>query len=172
MPEIAAMPKSVMHDESVWQNFIEKSMKECWEEFGERFVLLAEKYGIGFNSVKGLKGDEREETENNNTEIVRWFHEIAKLYLESIEKHTESIEPSIGQSLSTVFDHALKNHIRGGAKPPKGNTTGTLSIKFQYKVKDIVVGSLSSRQSLLGIDEDDIIMTFDKPQQLAAEDLD
>jgi hypothetical protein len=132
---------------------------------------------LGIKDLEDLEGKELEETKQNNEGMLDWFKDVAWLYLESIEelkqpKLEPKIEPSMGQSLMTVFEHGLKAHIRGGGKPPKHNQTGTLSIKFQYNVTVMREGNLTSRMSRLGINEDDIIMTFDNPQQLATEDLD
>ena len=156
---------------------IPEPQKSIYKPFIDKLYLLSAEYGLGIKDVEDLEGKELEETKQNNEGMLDWFKDVAWLYLESIEelkqpKLEPKIEPSMGQSLMTVFEHGLKAHIRGGGKPPKHNQTGTLSIKFQYNVTVMREGNLTSRMSRLGINEDDIIMTFDKPQQLAAEDLD
>jgi hypothetical protein len=139
------------------------------QQFIDKLSSLSAEYGLGIKDVEDLEGKELEETKQNNEGMQAWFKDVAELYLESID---ELKQPSMGQSLMTVFEHGLQAHLRGGAKPPKYNQTGTLSVKFQYNVTVMREGNLTSRMSRLGINEDDIIMTFDKPQQLAAEDLD
>ena len=148
---------------------IPEPQKSIYKPFIDKLYLLSAEYGLGIKDLEDLEGKELEETKQNNEGMQAWFKDVAELYLESID---ELKQPSMGQSLMTVFEHGLQAHLRGGAKPPKYNQTGTLSVKFQYNVTVMREGNLTSRMSRLGINEDDIIMTFDKPQQLADEDLD
>jgi hypothetical protein len=152
----------VATDKHAWTKYIKEAMGKHWEEFGQPFVALADKYGMGFHSVKGLKGEERKEMLGNNEAMSLWFCDIANLYIQTrvlAELNTKKEVP-LGHCLMKVFEHAARD-----VPQPKSNGTVTLNIKCQ-----LVVDSPTSYR--LGLNEADIVMTIDNPPQLAAEDLD